>query len=88
MGVSREYGDIVIRRSTDGGRTWTKPSDEHSGLLVEGRYHCAPVPVIVHGGRIWRAMNWPRAQRPEWSALVLSAPERRRSAGSRELANE
>jgi hypothetical protein len=74
-GVSREYGNIVIRRSNDGGKTWTEPKDKRSGLLFEGKYHCAPVPVIVHNGRIWRAFELAEGLRPQWSALVLSAPE-------------
>lgn len=75
MGVSRQCGEIVIRRSRDRGRTWTEPKDGKSGLLFEGKYHCAPVPVIVHGGRIWRAFELAEGQRSQWSALVLSAPE-------------
>ncbi|MHC4389673.1 MAG: sialidase family protein, partial [Planctomycetota bacterium] len=46
IGTSRKQGDIVIRRSTDGGKWWTKPKDKSSGLLAEGRFHCAPVPVV------------------------------------------
>jgi hypothetical protein len=58
MGTSGRYGNAVIRRSDDGGRTWSDPNDKQSGLLLEdGRYHCAPVPVVVHKGRIWRAME-------------------------------
>lgn len=53
MGTSREYGHAVIRRSTDGGTTWTGPGV----LLDDGPYHCAPVPVVIHRGRIWRAME-------------------------------
>lgn len=74
-GVSRQYGDIVIRRSTDGGKTWTQPEDGRSGLLFQGKYHCAPVPVIAHGGRLWRAWELAEGPRPLWAALVLSAPE-------------
>lgn len=33
VGNAQEYGDLVIRRSTDGGFTWTEPKDEHTGLL-------------------------------------------------------
>ncbi len=56
MGVSERYGDVVIRRSDDGGHTWSIPKDSSSGLLLTGsRFHCAPVPVVVHNGRIWRA---------------------------------
>src|SRR5690606_17282690 len=29
-----------------------------TGLLAGGgQYHCAPMPVIEHGGRLWRAME-------------------------------
>ena len=58
IGASGRYGYTVIRRSDDGGNTWTKARDKHSGLLLDdARYHCAPQPVVVHNGRIWRAME-------------------------------
>lgn len=58
MGTSKENGLAVIRRSTDGGKTWTTPIDGKTGLLFgDGKYHCAPVPVVIHQGRIWRAME-------------------------------
>ncbi len=58
IGTSRENGFVVIRRSTDGGKTWTTPKDADTGLLLDdGKYHCAPVPVIEHNGRLWRAME-------------------------------
>ena len=50
--------EMVIRRSTDGGKTWTEPVDEKTGRLrVEGKHHCAPTPVIEHDGRLWRGME-------------------------------
>ena len=56
MGASSQYGNTVIRRSQDHGVTWTEPTTGDAGLLLDdGGYHCAPVPVVVHGGRIWRA---------------------------------
>ncbi|MBN8216264.1 MAG: exo-alpha-sialidase [Spirochaetes bacterium] len=64
LGVSQQYGSIVIRRSDDGGHTWTHPADEKSGWLFTGgvyhadpNYHGAPVPVLVHGGRLYRAFE-------------------------------
>lgn len=64
LGTSAQYGSIVIRRSDDGGFTWTHPADETTGLLFRGgpfhdppNYHGAPVPVLVAKGRIWRAFE-------------------------------
>ena len=73
----RLNGRVVIRRSSDGGETWTEPTDASSGLLAdEDGYHTAPVPVVVHEGRIWRAMEFaPEPDRLTWMALVMSAPE-------------
>lgn len=82
MGVTIGYGSLVIRRSFDGGETWTEPINDRSGLLyfvarnTFPGYHTAPVPVVVHEGRIWRAYedmyptaNWPR----NFRAFVMSA---------------
>jgi hypothetical protein len=78
IGASARYGNTVIRRSLDGGRTWTEPKDENSGLLLDdGGYHCAPVPVVAHNGRIWRAMEDNRAGGgwgKHFRAFVMSAP--------------
>ena len=79
IGTTRENGFAAIRRSSDGGRNWTEPTNHNSGLLFsDGRYHCAPVPLIVHNGRIWRAMEdamgdggWGK----QFHAFMMSAPE-------------
>ena len=78
MGTSQQYGDVVIRRSTDGGSTWSSPTDERCGrLLSEGMYHTASVPVVEHEGRLWRAME-DMFPTPVWAqnfrAFVMSAP--------------
>ncbi len=57
LGTSKHHGHAVIRRSDDGGKSWTTPRDGESGLLRAGEFHCAPMPVIVHRGRLWRAME-------------------------------
>jgi hypothetical protein len=64
IGTSQQYGSLVIRRSDDGGNTWTHPADDRSGLLFPGgprrappNYHCAPVPVLASGGRLYRAFE-------------------------------
>lgn len=78
LGTDRHHGNVVIRRSTDGGVTWTEPTDAAHGLLrPDGQYHGAPVPVLIHAGRLWRGME--RRDPPEgwgvhYQAGVLSAP--------------
>lgn len=57
LGMTMEYGHLVIRRSEDGGHTWTTPIDDKTGRLRTGRYHSSAVPVVTHGGRIWRAVE-------------------------------
>jgi len=82
LGTSARYGSVVIRRSDDGGLTWTEPTDSLSGLLLPGghgttapNYHTAPVPIAIHDGRIYRAfedndpLNWPRG----FESFVISA---------------
>lgn len=51
------YGDFVVCRSDDNGKTWTTPQDENTGLIRKGFYHCAPVPVVKRDGKYWRAME-------------------------------
>lgn len=79
MGTSGENGFCVIRRSLDGGRTWTVPKDAQSGLLLaDGKYHCAPVPVVTHAGRLWRAMEDAMGSGGwglHFHAFMMSAPE-------------
>jgi len=76
MGVSRSYGNVVIRRSKDSGKTWTSPKDAATGLLLTGaRYHTSSMPILVSGGRIWRTMEdntgrWGSGFR----AFMMSAP--------------
>ena len=67
---------IVIRKSTDGGYTWTYPDDSKTGLLVPDGCFDTSGPVQVFGGRVYRAVE-PSRERwcpPEFHAAVLSAP--------------
>jgi hypothetical protein len=78
MGTSRSYGKMVIRKSEDGGKTWTTPVDENTGLLRDDeQYHTSSVPVVFHNGRIYRAYedrNPPEEWGVNFRALVASAP--------------
>lgn len=61
LGSSRSAGDLVIRKSTDNGHSWTVPADENSGVLLKSTldtgYHTSSVPVVFQGGKIWRAVE-------------------------------
>lgn len=58
MGTDKAYGNVVVQKSLDGGLTWTEPIDSLSGLILnDGNYHTAPVPIVIHDGRIWRAFE-------------------------------
>ena len=83
LGASQQYGSIVIRRSRDNGNTWTHPASPDTGLLFPGgpyreppNYHGAPLPVLVTGGRLYRAFEdcspcrWPQG----FQSCVVSAP--------------
>lgn len=78
MGTNKHHGNLIIRKSTDGGMSWTIPYDALNGLLLEGEYHTAPVPVLFHNGRIWRGVEYATAKTTEWgkrySTMIVSAP--------------
>lgn len=84
LGATQQYGSIVIRKSSDGGFTWTHPADAKTGLLFKGgffhanpNYHCAPVPVLSANGRLFKGFEdcvdcaWGTG----FQALAVSAPE-------------
>lgn len=78
IGTSEQFGSIVIRVSNDRGATWSSPQTPETGLLRGGsQYHCAPTPVLVHKGRIWRAFEQrdpAKGGSENVFAFLLSAP--------------
>jgi hypothetical protein len=80
IGVHGEDWNVVIRRSTDSGVTWTVPTSPEQGLLLHGdsttHFHCGPMPALIHDGRFWRAMEIfdPALPWGSFRALVMSAP--------------
>jgi hypothetical protein len=57
VGTWKQHGNLIIRRSLDGGISWSAPLNRTTGLLLEGEYHTAPVPIVIHNGRLWRAVE-------------------------------
>lgn len=78
FGTNKHHGNVIIRRSTDNGYSWTEPAGEFSGLLKEGEYHCAPMAFLVHNGRLWRAMEDaagpPKVWGRRYAPFVMSIP--------------
>ncbi|MCE5347622.1 MAG: glycoside hydrolase [Bacteroidales bacterium] len=78
MGTWKHHGNLIIRRSQDGGNTWSEPTGNTTGLLREGEYHTAPMPMVIHNNRIWRAIENAKSYTTDWgkrySAMVISAP--------------
>ncbi|MDR3196633.1 MAG: hypothetical protein LBU34_02085 [Planctomycetaceae bacterium] len=60
FGITHGNGPLVIRRSCDGGKTWTEPKDSQTGLLLEGHYHTAGCGILFHQGKIFRAFEMTR----------------------------
>ena len=57
IGYKAAPGDILIRKSTDYGDTWTTPTDTNNGVLFTGNYGGTPNNPVVYGGKIWSAMG-------------------------------
>jgi hypothetical protein len=78
--IGTKYGmnDIVIRKSTDGGYTWTQPASSQNGILYVGPSEMPPNDILIHNGRIWKAFMmvdlsmtiWPQ----KYDAIMMSAP--------------
>ena len=67
---------VAIRKSLDGGLTWTDASDGFLTPPASSAYNCAPVPVLEYNGRIWRAIEQAVdvGGNTEYMEYVLSAP--------------
>lgn len=72
LGTDKHHGKVVIRKSADFGKTWTE-----AATLADGQWHTAPMPVIEHGGRLWRAIEDAHTS-DKWGeryrARMMSAP--------------
>ena len=85
--VTPGFSHLAIRKSTDGGRTWTEPMDSKTGLLrTDAPYHSAPCPIVEHNGRLWKGfetimsgkkrdeLGFPRLWGATFEARMLSVP--------------
>jgi hypothetical protein len=78
IGTHHHHGALVVYKSIDGGETWSTPEDGKSGLIRAGKFHTAPVPILIHKGRLWRAVEdgdgpagWGQMYRPRVMSIPL-----------------
>lgn len=78
IGPETAGGDFVIRKSADGGHSWTQPDTEQHGRLLKGRFHSAPTPVLIYKNRIWKALEDINGPGGKWGtgfrSFIISAP--------------
>ena len=64
MSCSTEYGDLLIGKSTDGGKTFTTPtvlmrgSCNSSQEYASQGVHKSPMNIMVYNGRIYETLEW------------------------------
>ena len=78
IGVTRDYGAVVVRRSTDGGFTWSVPQDGRTGVIIRGTPAGQPHQYrietsgteLVHNGRVFKCFDKHVIEPggPEWRA--------------------
>lgn len=60
LACSTEYGDVLIGKSTDKGKTFTTPTPlmRGSGQWDTSGFHKNPQNIMVHNGRIYETLEW------------------------------
>ena len=78
LACSTEYGDLLIGRSDDGGRTFGAPTvlfRGSGGRRGWAGVHKNPQPVVTFAGRVWNTLEWGSWTQDYHAAMVMSAPE-------------
>lgn len=74
LGTDKHHGNVVLHEGWNDGVNW------HSVVLRDdSEYHCAPVPIVEHKGKLWRGFEWrnpPQAWGVNYRAGVLSVSNR------------
>jgi len=75
LGISNEYGDILIGRSDDEGVTWGTPTVllRGSACTRERGNHRAPMAVYELNGRLWTGIEYGAWGKKRFSVGLLSA---------------
>ena len=78
LACSTEYGDLVIGKSTDGGRTFSEPICLLRGSNGKDRtegVHKNPQNLLIHNSRIYSTLEWGSYKNLEYghAAMVMSS---------------
>lgn len=75
FGCSTEYGDMLIGKSTDGGKSFCEPTILYrggNGKNGEPGLHRNPQVVLTYGGRIWNTVEWGSWARGYHAVMAVS----------------
>lgn len=74
LSVSTEYGDLLIGKSVDGGKTFGTPVAllRGSGLMLENGIHKNPQNMMYHNGRIYGTLEWGTWHKGGHAVMVMS----------------
>lgn len=77
LATSTEYGDLLIGKSEDEGRTWTTPTVilRGSNSVFESGLHKAPLNVVNAYGRLWASVEYGSWVRGSYSNSLFSIDE-------------
>jgi len=77
LSVSTEYGDLLIGKSSDGGKSFTEPVvllRGANGKKGSAGIHKNPQPLLEYGGRLWGTLEWGAWGSGYHAPMVMSAP--------------
>lgn len=80
LGCSTEYGDLLIGKSTDGGKTFTAPVcllRGSNGKAGKPGVQQSPENVISYKGRLWHAIEWGSWSNTDYTfaSIIMSCDE-------------
>lgn len=80
LACSTEYGDLLIGKSSDGGKTFSAPVTllrGSNGKAGQVGVHKNPQNVVHYGGRIWETLEWGAWANRDYghAAMVMSCDE-------------
>ena len=77
LSTSTEYGDVLIGKSSDGGKTFGTPTVLFRGSCNNrcAGWHKSAMPVIAHRGRLWSGVEYGAHACGGHATCVLSADE-------------